>query len=154
MSNLIGTFKVGVVCTEPSGQLPDPLADIELGTIGWQEIERESLGDGVSPRLMKLAMMIFGVIDRDDQLPSSSSRLGSDSHHKIPEGLSVERALGALVYKHSIAEPDSTKITNTFSCRAVEENRISIFGRDPHAATRAMELEMDLVSGPQIDLRF
>ena len=86
-----------------TGQFPDALNRIEVGTIRRQKVEPKLRHSLLSPSLMQKRVMILSVVDNDDHSPTASKTLLAQLLQKLPTALSVEFFLFASVNKFSVA---------------------------------------------------
>ena len=138
-----------VVGAEASGQLPNPLDGIEVGTVGRQEVERHPVLVLGEERLESGGMMVASVVQHQDHA-SAPAMLIEKLFQEGLEGLGVE-FVGQPRDQTAFLDADRTEHPHALSSGRVKHDRIGFLGWDPHPATRAVLLEMALVQKPQIN---
>src|SRR5580658_28676 len=137
--------------TAPPSQLPDPFDRIEFWTIGRQKMQTKVIFDFSSPSRMQVGMVIASVVDNHHHFPAWATA-ALQFAVKIPAGAGIKHAVGLGHEQLAIFETYSPEKTDAFSRWGMEANRIFHFGRNPHAATRAVLLEVNFIHRPQINV--
>lgn len=100
---------------------------------------------------MQLGMMIFDVIeDQDNMAPSMTT----DSSHLLEKGekrLPVEAFFFPVVYELAVPDANSAKVADSFAGGMMQKNRIDDFRRNPDPAGRTMLFKTDLVHSPHVE---
>lgn len=136
-----------------ASQFPNPLYWIEIRTIGWQKIEPETTIATFTVFLVQLSMMVASIVRNDDHGFSGMTARLSELLEKFHKSFRVEFFWLPTINKFSISKANCSKITNLVACRFMLYHRIFFFGSNPHAATRAVLLEVNFIDGPQINFR-
>ena len=134
-----------------ASQLPDPFDRIEFRAIRRHEFQGQMLSTLFPPMEMQLGMMIFDVIeDQDNMAPSMTTDL-SHLLEKGEECLPVEAFFFPAVYELTVPDAHSAKVADSFAGGMMQKNRIGDFRRNPHPAGRTLLFKMDLVHSPHIE---
>ena len=139
--------------TATAREFPDALDGVQVRAVGGEEVERKTLPLLASPVAMESSMVIGGIIGDDH---NSAARMGTGTA-KVPEELKATGAVKtvrlALKEEPPISHWHGAEITDAAPGGVVEQHRVFDFGRDPHAAARAVLLEMHPVPSPKVHLR-
>ena len=143
--------KVSVMGSYAASQLPDPFDRIELRAVWWHEFQGQMLATLFPPMEVQFGMMIFDVVeDQDNMAPSMTT----DSSHLLEKGkerLPVEAFLFPAVYEFAVPDAHSAKVADSFAGGMMQENRIGDFRWNPHSAGRTMLFKTDLVHSPHVE---
>jgi hypothetical protein len=145
--------KVPIVQTTPTRKFPDALDGIQVWAVRWQKVEAKTLPLLASPVSMESGMMIGGIIRDDHDTPAGVSTGTAKIFQELEAGGSVKTTRLALKEEPPIAHSHGAEVTDATPGGVVEQHRVFDFGRDPHAAARAVLLEMHLVHSPKVHLR-
>ena len=151
-ANLIEARKVVVMQAKTAGQFPDPLDGIEVGAVRGQVVQREDFGLGLTPRQVKLGMMIFGVVGDDDDAATATTTGGFKVEKERGESLAVKDSGIALDHEPAGAQIHRPEVANALAGGMMEANRVFDLGGDPHPATRAVLLKVDFIQRPEFHL--
>lgn len=143
--------KMPIVDPETPKELPNPFGRIEFGGVRRQEEEGEVRFLGAAPFGMKEGMMVFGIVDNDDDATTGFGADPAESAQEAPTGLSIKMPLGLGAAEFPIPESDRSEVADAFSGRRVDEHWVTDLGRYPHPTATSVLLEMDLVHSPQIN---
>lgn len=97
--------------------------------------------------------MIAGVVQNENY--SWPVRATEQSHFlkEVSKSLGVKTVGLGLVDKLAVPQAHRTKITDAAVGRMVEQNRVPILRRHPHATPRPVLLKADFIHGPKINPR-
>lgn len=138
--------------TEATGQLPKALDGIELRAIRWEEIEPETRGAFVSPRLVERCVMVSDIVDNERNAPATFGRDGPPLLQEGLESHGIETVGFTFENELAVTQANRPEVSHAPPTGVVEQYRLTILGRDPHPATRSILLEMDLICRPEIDV--
>ena len=102
---------------------------------------------------MKFRMVIPGVIRDDHNLSTAPGAEPLKMLEKRMKRQRIKPLCFTVENQFAVPQTDGAKITDTFACWVMQQNRTGLFGRYPHQTTRTMLLEMNLIGGPQIHAR-
>src|SRR5260370_8702839 len=95
--------------TASTRQLPHTLRGIQLGTVRWQEVQGEALGDLLPPFPVKSGVVVFRIVGNHHH-PSSGARAGRPTiFQELPAGDGVELVHLSPEKESPAAQPDSPK---------------------------------------------
>ena len=137
--------------TASGREFPNPFREIQLGTVRGQEVEGETLGNLLPPFPVQSGMVVFGVVGNHHH---PSSRAGADRaqvFQEPPAGAGVELARLTPEEELAVAQADRPEVAHALAGGMMEQNGILGFGRDPHAAARAVLWKVHFVHGPEIN---
>jgi hypothetical protein len=80
---------------------------------------------------MRPGMVIRGVVQEQYNTATSLAAFATDQFQKGVEGSAIKHLVFSLIYKLTIAKPNSTEITDTFSCRVVKQHRFFLPQEEP-----------------------
>ncbi len=129
-------------------QFPHALYRIQIGAIRRKVIQRKVRFLCVSPGFVHFRMMVSGVVTYDHDAFAFLSAALLKEFHEIPEALPVEPVSLSRMDESAIAQAYRTKISYTLSSGVVQDYRVPVFWRHPHAAPGAILLKMNLVQCP------
>jgi len=144
--------KVLVVKTAAANQFPNAFDRIEFRAVRRQKVEDEMVRDFPAPLFVQGSVMIASVIDDHNHL--SARGLGQSLHpaKESPAGAGVEHPVWRRHDQFAILQAHGPKVTDAFAGWGVKADGVLDFGRNPHAAARAMLLEVHFIHSPQINL--
>ena len=96
-------------------------------------------------------MMVFGIIDDDNNTPPASRAGLPEAFEKNMERHSVKLSLLPLENQFSITQANSSEIAHALTSGMMQQYRVLFFWRNPHQATRSILLKMDFIGRPKID---
>jgi hypothetical protein len=143
--------KIPIMSSHTASQLPNPFDGVEFGAVRWHEFQGQTLSTFFPPVEMQLGMMIFDVVeDQDNMAPSMTT----DSSHLLEKGekrLPIEAFFFLAVYELAVPDTHSAKVADPFVGGMMQKNRIGDFRRNPHPAGRTMLFKTDLVYSPHVE---
>ena len=139
--------------TESTGQLPYSLDRVEFRAVGREEVQAEVFRVALAPVSMENAMVVLGIVKDDGHRAVRPEGNTSQLAEESKEGLGVEALVLTPVHQLAIPQPYSSKVSDTFSRRMVQQHRVANLGRHPQAAPGAVLLKVDFVESPEIDVR-
>lgn len=134
-----------------ASQLPNPFDRIKFRAIRWHEFQGQMLSTFFPPMEMQLGMMIFDIVEDQDNMAPSMTTDASHLLEKGEERFPIEAFFFPAVYELAIPDANSAKVADSFSGGVMQKNRIGNFRRNPHPAGRTMLFKTDLVYSPHID---
>ena len=137
-----------VVSRETARQTPHALNGRELWAVRGEEEEFEVGTMGMKPRLEELGAVVTGVVKHDDHLLVT----GSTPEQALQEGVEghgVEHRREE-VDELSAVQTDGAEAGDGLPRRGMEDDRILVFGWNPHATACAVALEVAFVLAPQL----
>jgi len=143
--------EIPIVRAQPSGELPDSFHRIEIGTVGWQEVQPETVTVLPEPWLNGFGMMIGGIVHDDDHT-TSSTPVSQKTLQKREKRKCIE-CLAEHCYQTSTGIADCPEDGNTLARRRMKQDGVAILGRYPHGAAGSMLLEMALILEPEVNPR-
>lgn len=142
--------KISIVCAETPRQLPNPFDRVEIGTVGWKEIELQTKTMLEKPLVENHRMMMAGVIYNHDHFSIRAS-MANEGPQESLECLAVER-LGRPGDQAPIGWADSPEHRHRLAGWGVIKDRIGVFRGNPHDAAGPMLLKMTFIGKPQINV--
>jgi hypothetical protein len=142
--------EVPVVDAPSSGELPDSLDRIQLGAGGGEERQLEPRRDLVPPLLVKSGVVVSGIVADDHDTTRASGAVSIELVEELGARDLVEHPLLPSVDQLPIPQSDRSPVADGLVGPGMEEDGIPNFGGNPHSASRAMLLEVDLVHGPEV----
>ena len=142
--------EVAVVSSQAPSQLPDPLDRSQLRAVGWQKQQTQLPSMAAKKAGEESGVMIAGVVEHDDHaapgrlLPQQSPEEGLERH-----GVE-DRAHHS--YELARIQTDGSNAGHRLAGRRMPQDRVLDFRRYPHAAARAVLLEMTFIQTPQFDV--
>jgi hypothetical protein len=100
---------------------------------------------------MQLGMMIFDVVEDQNDMASGMTTGSSQLLEKGEEGLSVEAFFFPTVNELAVPDANSAKVADSLSGGMMQKNRIGNFRRNPHPAGGTMLFKTDLVHSPYVE---
>src|ERR1035437_74638 len=148
---VVDRLKILIVDPKASQELPDSFNRIEFWAIRRKELQDE-VGLLFAPPLgVELSVVIPGVIDDEDNPPAGAGADAVQLAKELPAGLGVKVTLWLGGTELPVPESDGPEVTDCLSCGCMAANRILDLRGDPHPATAAVLLEMDLINRPKVD---
>jgi len=141
-----------VVKPKASQELPDPFDRIEFGTVRREEQQDEARLLFEPPFPMQVGVVVFGVVDDDDDATAGTAGDTPEFAKILPAGLGIEIAFRLGGAQLSVTNADGPEVADRFSGRRVEADRVLDFRGNPHPAPAPVLLEMDLIHRPKIDV--
>src|SRR5437016_14630874 len=140
--------------TASTRQLPHTLRGIQLGTVRWQEVQGEALGDLLPPFPVKSGVVVFRLSAITTTRRAVRVLAGCPKvFQELSAGDGVELAPLSPEKESAVAQADSPEVAHTLARGMMEQDGILGFGRDPHPAARAVLLKMHFVHSPEINPR-
>lgn len=143
--------KISVMGSYAASQLPDPFDRIEFRAVRWHEFQGQMLSTLFPPMEMQLGMMIFDVVEDQDNMAPSMTTGSSHLLEKGEERLPIEAFFFPAVDELAVPDAHSAKVADSFAGGMMQKNRIGDFRRNPHPAGRAMLFKTDLVHSPHVE---
>ncbi len=140
-----------VVQTATTGGLPEAFDRIQLWTVGRQGFQSDAFGVALPPGLVEPGVVASGIVQYQHHAPLGRSIGPAELAEEIKEGLGPESLRLAQVQKPAVPQAHGAKIADAPPRGVVQQNRIAVLRRCPHAAARAMLLEVHLIQGPQVN---
>jgi len=150
MQQVIKLWEIAIVRTEAARELPNPFNRVQFRAVGRKKVEPQSIAMFSEPWPQLFGMMPAGVINDDNHF-SSFSAMAYELRQKTLERLSIKRFLQTR-NKPPIVYTNSTKDTDAFACRCMQDNRINSFWRYPHDVSRSVLLEVAFIFRPDINI--
>lgn len=94
-------------------------------------------------------MVISSVVQDDDNGPGGPGGYHPHALQEPEAGLPVEPDRLPQIHELAVKEADGPVVADVLPQGVVEDHGLLGFGRDPHPAPRAVQLEQYLVDGPQ-----
>jgi hypothetical protein len=143
--------EIPIMSSHAASQLPNPFDRIEFRAIRWHEFQVQMLSTLYPPIEMKFGMMIFDIVeDQDNMAPSMTT----DSSHLLEKGeerFPVETFFFPAIDELAIPDTNSAKVADSFAGGMMQKNGIGNFRRNPHPAGRTMLFKTDLVHSPHVE---
>ena len=140
-----------IVEPEATQELPDPFNGVEFGAVRGKKEQDEPRFLFEPPRAVEVGVVVFGVVDDDDDTATGAAGDAPKPAEIVPAGLGVEVAFRLGSAELPVTEADSTEVTYRLAGRSVMADRIRYFRGNPHLAAAAVLLEMNLIHRPKID---
>ena len=96
-------------------------------------------------------MMVFGIIDNDNNAPPASRAGLPEAFEKCMKRQGVKLSLLPLENQFPITQTNSSEIAHALTGGMMQQDRVLFFRRNPHQAPRSILLKMDFIGRPQID---
>ncbi len=132
-----------------SRQLPNPLDGIQVGAVGWQEVQAHPTPTRVQKRFQRSSVVIACIVEDQNHAPVSCP-MGEKLPKKLAEGEGVKSGL-LLGHQLSVPKIHGSEQRHGLASGSVEQHGVRVLGRNPHHGPRAMLLEMAFVQAPQIN---
>jgi hypothetical protein len=142
--------EVAVVSSKTASQLPHPFDRSELRAVGRQEQQAQLSSMPMKEVGEESCVMIASVVEHDDHATSGCLLAKQSSEESQKRGGVEDRAHHS--YELSGVQTDGPKAGHGFSGRRVLQDQVLDFGRNPHAAARAVLLEVAFIQTPQFDV--
>lgn len=152
-NNVSERGEVLIVQATAPDQFPDALDRVEFGTVRRQKVQPKVILDLLPPRSMQRGVVVAGIVDNHNHLTPTPTSDAFEFSQESPAGLRIKHAFRSRHAEFSVAETDRPEETDALARRRMPADRIEHFGRNPHAAARAVLLEVNLIEGPEIDVR-
>jgi len=129
-------------------QFPHAFSRIQIWAIRRKIVNPKVRLLCVSPGFVHFRMMVFGVVTYDHDAFAFLSATLLKELHEIPEALPIEPISFSRIDESDIAQAYRTKVSYTLSSGVVQDYRVPVFWRHPHAVPGAILLKMNLVQCP------
>ena len=139
-----------IVCSQPPRQPPNALDGRKLRTVGGKEQQLEVLAMGGKQRLKQFCAVVTRVVEHDHHFLVARAA-SEQSLQEDLEGDGVEHR-GKEVDELAAEQADRAETGHGLSRRGMEDDGVFIFGRDPHATSGAVALEVAFVLAPQLNI--
>ena len=136
--------------TAASVELPDPFDRVRLWTVRRQEPQGDAFGVGRPPGSVQPGVVVRGIVQNQHHSPPSRSIGPAELAEEIKEGLGSESLRLAQVKRPPVSQAHGAKVAVAPPCGVVQQNRIAVLRRHPHATARAILLEVHLIQRPKV----
>jgi len=102
----------------------------------------------VSPFLMDFGMVISGIINNYHYSAARFSAFQPEVPKEAQERLGIKTCFLSLEDEFTIAQTHRPKVADATMSRMMQDYRVPILWRHPHATARTVLLETDFVHGP------
>ncbi len=129
-NQLLKSLEIDIVRAQTAGQFPNPFHRVQVGTVGWQEIQPQDTTMFAEPGTQGSCMMPTGIVEYHHHLASMTS----PAQQMTQEDLKTLRVEGFCWYRHhsTIGRTNCTKNSHLFASRSVQHHGIQVFWRNPH----------------------
>jgi len=141
-------WEVAIVEAASSGEFPDTLDGVQIGTVGRQVVEAKAVQALRSPGFVKGRVVIGGVVENENRLTLAVPADVPELAEKVEEGRAIESLLFAAKHKSSIAKTDGTIVANRPAGGVMQQGRLFDLRRHPHPTAGTVLLKVDLVERP------
>lgn len=152
MDDVLQHWEISVVQTESASQLPKSLDGIKVWAVWWKKIQSKTIPMLLSPFLMKSGVVVAGVVRNDQNTPAAFGTDLPETLQERVEGHPIESLFLTVKDEFAVPQTDSSKVADTAPRGMMKQDRIAFFRRHPHATSRSVLLEVDLVRRPEVDL--
>ena len=142
--------EVLVVRYEPARQFPHALLVVEIRAVGRQEVQTQDVAVCVEPRLQRLGVMVFGVVNNDD-LDAPGAPVSHEMSQERLKGFRIERTQ-AIRHEPSVARTHRPEDRHALARGRMEHHRIGQIRWHPHDAARSVLLEVAFIFKPQLKI--
>jgi len=146
-------WKIAVMQTQATNQLPDPLDRVQVRTVWRQEQKPELRLLGAPPLFVHGGVVVSGVVNNNSHPAPCSDAGGVQSTKECPSRYRIKLPLLPGKAEFAIAQANCTEVSHAFACGVMEKNRIFHLRGNPHDAPGAMLLEMDFINCPNVIAR-
>src|SRR5579863_5516957 len=94
--------------------------------------------------------MVLGIVADENHATSWLDSRFPEIPQELPETLSVEPTGFAAEHESAVPQSNGGEVPHAVSRGVMIHDRILVFRGDPHAATRSLLLEVDLIQRPEI----
>ena len=141
--------KVFVMRRQLSRKFPNALDRIQVGAVGWQEVETNPGPTRVKKRPQQSSVVIARIVEDQDHA-TASRPMRQELAQELSERHGAE---SRLLQRNQLSVPEvhRSEQRHRLSRGSMEQHRVRILGRNPHHRPRSVLLEVAFIQAPQIN---
>lgn len=151
--DVVECWEVLIVKAAPADEFPHPFDRIKHRAVGRQEMQSEVVGNFSTPSCVDGCMMIPGIVDDHDHMPTALATEAFQFAQEVPAGLCIEHSFGSGHHEFSVPQTYCAEEADGFARGRMLADGVTHFRGNPHAASRTMLLKVHLIHGPEVDFR-